>query len=67
MGCWRQQHCWQSLAQLDTHAMSLTYAPWLQVTKYVEREIINHCCLVHPHIVQFKEVRHLTAAADKPH
>jgi len=27
-----------------------------KVTKYVEREIINHCCLVHPHIVQFKEV-----------
>lgn len=28
----------------------------LQVTKYVEREILNHRCLVHPHIVQFKEV-----------
>jgi serine/threonine protein kinase len=28
-----------------------------QVTKYVEREIINHRQLVHPHIVQFKEVR----------
>lgn len=28
----------------------------LQVTKYVEREIINYRCLVHPHIVQFKEV-----------
>jgi serine/threonine-protein kinase SRK2 len=27
-----------------------------KVTKYVEREIINHRCLVHPHIVQFKEV-----------
>lgn len=27
-----------------------------QVTKYVEREIINHRQLVHPHIVQFKEV-----------
>ncbi|KDD76995.1 protein kinase [Helicosporidium sp. ATCC 50920] len=26
------------------------------VTKYVEREIINHRQLVHPHIVQFKEV-----------
>ncbi len=29
----------------------------LQVTKYVEREIINHRQLVHPHIIQFKEVR----------
>ena len=27
-----------------------------QVTKYVEREIINHRQLVHPHIIQFKEV-----------
>ena len=28
-----------------------------QVTKYVEREILNHRQLVHPHIIQFKEVR----------
>lgn len=28
-----------------------------QVTKYVEREILNHRFLMHPHIVQFKEVR----------
>jgi len=28
----------------------------MQVTKYVEREILNHRQLVHPHIVQFKEV-----------
>ena len=27
-----------------------------QVTKYVEREILNHRTLMHPHIVQFKEV-----------
>ena len=27
-----------------------------QVTKYVEREILNHRFLMHPHIVQFKEV-----------
>lgn len=27
-----------------------------QVTKYVEREIVNHRTLMHPHIVQFKEV-----------
>lgn len=27
-----------------------------QVTKYVEREILNHRVLMHPHIVQFKEV-----------
>ncbi len=27
-----------------------------QVTKYVEREIQNHRTLMHPHIVQFKEV-----------
>ena len=28
----------------------------VQVTKYVEREIMNHRQLVHPHIIQFKEV-----------
>ena len=28
----------------------------LQITKYVEREIMNHRSLMHPHIVQFKEV-----------
>ncbi|GIL70723.1 hypothetical protein Vretimale_3824 [Volvox reticuliferus] len=27
-----------------------------KITKYVEREIMNHQCLVHPHIVQFREV-----------
>ncbi|MEW5304040.1 MAG: hypothetical protein WDW38_003165 [Sanguina aurantia] len=27
-----------------------------KITKYVEREIINHRCLVHPHIIQYKEV-----------
>ncbi|CAD7697206.1 unnamed protein product [Ostreobium quekettii] len=27
-----------------------------KVTKYVEREIINHRMLLHPHIIQFKEV-----------
>jgi len=28
----------------------------LQITKYVEREVINHRTLIHPHVVQFKEV-----------
>jgi serine/threonine-protein kinase SRK2 len=27
-----------------------------KVTKYVEREILNHRMLLHPHVVQFKEV-----------
>ena len=27
-----------------------------KVTKYVEREILNHRVLLHPHVVQFKEV-----------
>jgi serine/threonine-protein kinase SRK2 len=27
-----------------------------KVTKYVQREILNHRCLMHPHVVQFKEV-----------
>ncbi len=27
-----------------------------QVSKYVEREILNHKRLIHPHIVQLKEV-----------
>jgi len=44
------------------HAVSVTAHPPLlpaaQVTKYVEREILNHRDLVHPHIVQFKEVSH---------
>ncbi len=34
----------------------------VQVTKYVEREILNHRVLMHPHIVQFKEVRHASIA-----
>lgn len=49
---------WQALIQVP----SVTRPCWcllLQVTKYVEREILNHRCLVHPHIVQFKEVRAL--------
>lgn len=37
--------------------MVLPALPPPQVTKYVEREIINHRQLVHPHIIQFKEVR----------
>ena len=28
----------------------------VQVSKYVEREILNHKRLIHPHIVQLKEV-----------
>lgn len=32
----------------------------MQVTKYVEREILNHRFLMHPHIVQFKEVSRCT-------
>eukprot|EP00798_Chlamydomonas_sp_ICE-L_P021102 gene21102-27990_t len=27
-----------------------------KITKYVEREIVNHRQLIHPHIVQFKEI-----------
>lgn len=38
----------------------------MQITKYVEREIINHRCLVHPHIIQYKEVRTLRAAWISP-
>lgn len=49
-----------SSALLAPTAHSLTpqhHTLYIQVTKYVEREIINHRDLVHPHIVQFKEVR----------
>lgn len=28
----------------------------LQINEYVEREILNHRILMHPHIVQFREV-----------
>lgn len=28
-----------------------------QISKYVEHEILNHRALVHPHIVQFHQVR----------
>ena len=31
----------------------------VQVSKYVEREILNHKRLIHPHIVQLKEVSNL--------
>ncbi len=29
----------------------------MQISKYVEREIVNHKQLRHPHIVELKEVR----------
>ncbi len=29
----------------------------LQISKYVEREILNHKRLIHPHIVELREVR----------
>ena len=44
-------HSYSSHLHLSPTAIDLT-----QVTKYVEREILNHRQLVHPHIVQFKEV-----------
>jgi hypothetical protein len=28
----------------------------MQINEYVEREILNHRILLHPHIVQFREV-----------
>jgi hypothetical protein len=28
-----------------------------QVTKQVEREVLNHRSLLHPHVLQFREVR----------
>lgn len=34
-----------------------TSQPGAQISKYVEREIINHKQLRHPHIVELKEVR----------
>ena len=36
--------------------MTFTKIVTLQVSKYVEREILNHKRLIHPHIVQLKEV-----------
>ena len=54
------------LAQLERSALSdraaLTQTAE-QVTKYVEREILNHRVLMHPHIVQFKEARPSSTAA----
>ena len=44
-------------AGLSSYRPFLLPAWRLQVTKYVEREIMNHRSLMHPHIVQFKEVR----------
>jgi serine/threonine protein kinase len=44
------------------HAQWSNGAALLQVTKYVEREIINHRQLVHPHIIQFKEVGNAASA-----
>ena len=37
-------------------ASSLVCTAPPQVSKYVEREILNHKRLIHPHIVQLKEV-----------
>ena len=37
-------------------ASSVVCTAPLQVSKYVEREILNHKRLIHPHIVQLKEV-----------
>ena len=28
----------------------------LTITRYVEREVLNHSLMLHPHIIQFKEV-----------
>ena len=44
------QSLWNNSISLPHSFMSL------QITKYVEREIMNHRSLMHPHIVQFKEV-----------
>ncbi len=41
--------------------LNLTRSLWLTVAlllQYVAREIMNHSHLLHPHIVQFKEVSH---------
>lgn len=46
------QSCTSKLYALSKNPMLL------QITKYVEREIMNHRSLMHPHIVQFKEVSH---------
>ena len=40
-----------------THDFQFMLCGVAQVTTYVEREIINHRSLNHPHVVQFKEVR----------
>ena len=32
------------------------HAACMQVTKYVQREILNHRRLIHPHIVEMREV-----------
>ena len=50
-----KQSCTSELQALLKNAVSL------QITKYVEREIMNHRSLMHPHIVQFKEVRDVCA------
>ncbi len=64
MGCkvhraWRQGTLTKAMRRFGpSHATALRgpHDGRLQITKYVEREIINHRCLVHPHIVQFREV-----------
>jgi len=43
-------------ARFDECLPTLSLSLSAQVTKYVEREIVNHRTLMHPHIVQFKEV-----------
>ena len=43
----------------DQRAPCIAYAAARsQVTKQVEREVLNHRSLLHPHVLQFREVRH---------
>ena len=44
------------LMDIDSNARPyIKYVQW-QVTKYTVREVLNHKRLVHPHIVEMREV-----------
>lgn len=52
-----QSSCCHSLiCYIIESVIGCSQAYGMQITKYVERELLNHNRLLHPHIIQFKEV-----------
>ena len=56
---WRRPSHTTAHAPWPPHAQQLALPPPLlqHITKYTEREIINHMKLRHPHVIALREVR----------